>query len=226
MFPDDRVLVAVINRKRDFDIARDAHWYRVPQARMKRGINAEYLAFFLSGKVFKERSGGIHYYAERRGLELAYRRDLLPKEVNRPRGGDVYYKIQLGDLVEKAPPVVNPTRRPISFIYTTWDRFVHAQEIADLYSEADYFVDRIYHALRNYGVQADRFWEAESRETGLASQLRILCEKGTVVASTEEADDAIFLDEGDEEDAILAAIREEIARHGGPVMISIPVEDI
>ncbi len=226
MFPDDRVLIGVINRKRDFVIARDQRWYRIPQVRLPRGVNAEYLAFFLSGKVFKERSGGIHYYTERKGLELAYRRDLLPGQADHPRADAVYYKVQLGELLEKSPPVRNPTRRPVSFIYTTWDRFVHAREIADLYSKADYFVDRIYHALRNYGVEAERFWEAETRETGGAAQLRILCEKGTVLASTEESEEAIFLDDGDEEDEILAAIQEAIAKQGGPVMIGIPVEDI
>jgi hypothetical protein len=225
MFPEDRVLVGVINRKRDFEIARTQGWYRIPQAQLPRGVNVEYLAFFLSGKVFKEQSGGIHYYTKRKGVELAHRRDLLPKEANHPRAGNVYYKVQIGELIPKEPPVLNPTKRSIGFIHTTWDRFVHARQISDLYSKADYYVDRIYHALRTYGVQPDRFWEAEQRDTGLAPQLRILCEKGTIIASTDSDDiNAIFLDDTEEEDAILAEIKAAMARHGGPVTIGIPMD--
>lgn len=222
MYPDDRVLVGVINRKRDYVHLREDHWYRIPQKRMQRGIHAEYLAFFLSGKVFGEQSGMIPYYARMRGLELAYRRDLLPKEAQHPRANEVYYKVQLGELLEKNPPITNPTRRTISFIFTTWDRFVRAGAISDLYSEADYYVDRVYHALRSKGIHAERFWEAERRETGYGAQVRVLCEGGSLIASNNPDDGGIYLDNLHHEDAILAEIYAEIARQGGPLTIDIP----
>jgi hypothetical protein len=221
MFPEDRVLVGVINRKRDLVIAQQEGWYRIPQARMRRGVNAEYIAFFLS-RTFKEKNGGIYYYAERNGLELAHRKDLLPKEADHPRANEVYYKVQVGELVEKQPPVLNPSRRAISFIYTTWDRFVRAQQISDLYSQDDYFVDRIYHALRNKAIYADRIWHAEY--PGSAPQLRILCETGTVRASTAEGEGTLYLDKNQGEDKLLAKILAEIASHDGPVLIGIPGE--
>lgn len=224
MYPDDRVLVGVINRKRDLIHLRTQHWYRIPQGRMRRGVHAEYLAFFLSGAVFKEQSSAVHYYARQTGLELAYRRDLLPKEAEHPRANEVYYKVQLGELKQKIPPIANPTRRPVSFIYTTWDRFIHAQQIRDLYSDADYFVDRIYHALRQTGLQPERFWEAERKETGTGAELRILCDNGTVIASGEPQAGRIYLDNAHETDQILKAIYAEIARQGGPVTIDIPLD--
>ncbi len=222
MFPEDRVLVGVINRKRDLDYARSEGWYRIPQAQMPRGVNAEYMAFFLS-RAFKERNGQIAYFATRRGLELVYRKDLLPNEANHPRANDVYYKVQLGELEAKTPPILNPTRRSIGFIYTTWDRFVRAQQVSDLYSKADYFVDRIYHALRNRGITAERTWSAEYRTTAPA-QLRILCQKGSLNASTEPGDNRFFLNDDDQEDVILKGILAEIARQGGPVMVRIPFD--
>jgi hypothetical protein len=128
--------------------------------------------------------------------------------------------------MEKAPPVLNSSHRIISFVYTTWDRFVHARDISDLYSTADYFVDRIYHALRSTGLTPQRVWQAEYRDAGRASELRILCERGTVVASTNRREGSVYLDYSQQEDKILAAIKAEIARQGGPVFVSIPVEDI
>jgi hypothetical protein len=221
MYPEDRVLVGVINRKRDLQYAQEDHWYRVPQERMPRGVHSEYLAFYLS-RAFKEKNGGIVYYAEQKGLELAYRRDLLPKEVTHPRANYVYYRVGLGELIEKTPPVVNPTKRPITFIYSTWDRFVRAREIRDLYSEGDYYVDRIYHALRDRGIRPQRIWEAERRDDDYAPGLRILCEDGEVIASTERVGSALLMDSSQEEDEILKAILMRIASSGGPVMLGIP----
>jgi len=225
MYPDDRVLVGAITRKKDLNHARDEGWYRIPQAKLPRGVHAEYLAFFLNRRVAGKPESGIYYYARRAGIELAYRRDLLPDEADHARAGDVYYKVQLTDWQAKTPPVLNPTRRSIAFIYTTWDRFVHAREIQDLYSKADYFVDRIYHALRHDGYRLDRSWEAERLYTGHGAQLRVLCENGDVTASTDFDDDSdVFLDQAGRQDAILAKIRAEVAKKGGAVMISIPID--
>jgi hypothetical protein len=221
MFAEDRVLVGVINRKRDLDTVFAEHWYRIPQAQMKRGINAEYIAFFLS-KAFGERNGGIYYFADRKGVELLYRRDLLPQEANHPRANEAYYKIQLGTIHPKVPPVLNTSRRTLSFVYTTWDRFVKAAKISDLYSKEDYFVDRIYHALRNAGVTSERSWSAEYRNA--PARLRILCENGTFTASTQPEDGSMYLDNKHHEDAILASILAEIAKQGGPVMINVPFD--
>lgn len=224
-FPDDRVLVGAITRKKDLINARDAGWYRVPQARLPRGVHAEYLAFFLNRRVSGESQSGIYYYARPSGVELVYRRDLLPDEANHPRAGEVYYKVQLRDWKPKNPPILNPSKRTFAFIYTTWDRFVHARQIKDLYSDADYFVDRIYHALRNDGYTMERTWDAERRYTGFGAQLRILCQQGVVVGSTDALNDEdIFLDQAAREDALLAQIRMQVAQKGGPVMISIPVD--
>lgn len=224
-YPDDRVLVGAITRKKDLKCARDDGWYRIPQARMTRGVHAEYLAFFLNSRVADQPESGIYYVARQSGVELAYRRDLFPDEANHPRAGDVYYKVQLHDWQAKDPPVLNPTRRTIAFIYTTWDRFVNAREIKDLYSDADYFVDRIYHALRNSGYTLDRSWDAERRYTGYSAQIRILCEQGDVTAATDSDDEFdVFLDQAGREDAILAKIRAEVAKKGGPVTINIPID--
>ncbi len=225
MLPEDSVLVGVINRKRDLVYARDQHWYRIPQKRMPRGITADYLAFFLS-RSFGERNGAVHYYAERKGLELRYRRDLLPDETNSARADEVYYRIALGDFETKDPPIVNNTRRTISFIYTTWDRFVHARTIADLYSENDYFVDRIFYALQDHGLNVSRSWDAERRADAYAPGLHILRDNGSsFVASAAAGNGAFFLDRSQAEDSILQQILAQIASHPGPVTLSIPPGD-
>ena len=221
MYPEDRVLVGVVNRKRDLGYARDDHWYRIPQVRMPRGVHTEYVALFTS-RAFGDQNGGVYYFASVKGVELRYRKELLPKE--KQRADEKYYRLALGELQEKNPPVLNTTKRRFAFIFTTWDRFSGAKTLRDLYSTADYYVDRIFHALKEDGLRPDRIWEAERRATGLSPQVRILCEKGAVVASTEAAENTIFLDQKQKDDVILRAIRTEIAKQGGPVTVNIPME--
>jgi len=222
-FAEDRVLVAVINRKTDFRAARDDHWYRIPVARLSRGVQAEYLGFFLSG-AFKEQNGAVHYYAQVNGLELVKRRWLLPGEADHPRADEVYYRIALGDLIAKQPPIVNTTRRTIAFIFTTWDRFIHARSIPDLYSKDDYFVDRIYHALRGDGLRPERYWEAERRQHPNAPGLLLMTRDGPLYACTQAGDAALYLDMALSHDDILSKIREAITRRGGPADISVPLD--
>jgi hypothetical protein len=142
MYPEDRVLVAVITRRKDLRIARDQSWYRIPQARLKHGLDAEYLAFFVSSRLAPSGAGGIYFFAARAGLELAYRRDLLPDEADHPRAGEIYYQVQLRAWQDKIPPILNPNRRPVTFIQTTWDRFCDARSIDDLFSRAPHYTQR------------------------------------------------------------------------------------
>lgn len=144
-YPDDRVLVGVVNRKRDFLAARDGGWYRIPMWRMPRGIHAEVLALFVSrslGRSIDAPRGAIDYYARIRGVELARRRDLLPKEKDHPRAEEPYYRLALDPLIAKVPPIRNTRREIITFVYTTWDRLEAARTIRDLYSTDARFVDR------------------------------------------------------------------------------------
>ena len=222
MLPEDSVLVGVINRRRDLVYARERHWYRIPQERMSRGITADYMAFFLS-RNFGERNGAIHFYAEIKGLELQYRRDLLPDEPNHRRADARYYRLALSDLYDKRPPVVNDTKRTISFIYTTWDRFVHATTIADLYSDNDLYVDRLFYALQTRGIDANRTWDAQHRADDFAPGLRILCENGTsVIASAYPVSGTVYLDRSKTEDSILQGILMQIASNGGPATVTVP----
>lgn len=224
MFPEDRVLVGVINRKRDLEKARDEHWYRVPQGQAAKGIHAEYVAFYLS-HAFKELNGGVHYYAQRTGMELALRRELLPNEANHPRANDPYHKLQLGELRRKEPPILNPSHRPIAFIYTTWDRFSQAKVIADLYSEADYFVDRVFHALEQAGIHPEREWEAARSSHDGGAQIHVRCEEGIVIASTAASDEHVIpLKPTGTVKVSVKAVLQAIEAYGGPLMVSVPLE--
>jgi hypothetical protein len=223
MYPEDRVLIGVINSKRDLQLAQEEHWYRIPQEQMPKGVDTEYLGFFLSGAVFKQQNHGVFYYGRcTGGVELAHRRDLIPHEADHARAEQVYYKVMVQPLKEKLPPILNPTRRKFSFIKTTWDRFVRAEVLKDLYSDDDQLVDRIFHVLRQRGYALERTWEADRRYVGYSPQLRVLCQRGEVVVSTQPNGGNVYLHSTSEQDATLAQIQAAIQANDGPVMLGLP----
>jgi hypothetical protein len=176
-----------MNRRQDLDIARDQGWYRVPYSKASRGVYFEYVAFYFTAP-FGELKWGVHYYARRLGHELVTRRELLPSEPDHPRASEFYYKLQLGPLQKREPPIVSRRWRRISFIHTTWDRFETALEINDLFSEGDEFVDRLYHALRESNLGPER--EYPVREGGLeyVASLAVPCRDGVVAVQVGDAD--------------------------------------
>lgn len=146
VYPEDRVLVGVIKRRRDFLYASEQHWYRIPLARCA-WTQVEYLAFFFS-RAFGPQNSAVHWYAACTGWELVRRRDLLPLEDDHPRADELYYRIALGPLIARQPPIRNAARRRFSFIYTSGERFIAARQIKDLFGVGEYRVSRVYRGKR------------------------------------------------------------------------------
>jgi hypothetical protein len=159
--PADRVLVAVMNNPRDFEIAQDEGWYRIPLRHAPPATTeAAVLAFYFT-KAFGEEKWAIHWYAPVVGHELARRRDLLPDEPDHPRADEPYYKMQLGPLMRLEHPIYSLRWRRIAFIVTTWDRFVAAEEINDLCISGG---DGLFVTLKEAGFwleQEFEFWEED-----------------------------------------------------------------
>lgn len=145
---DDRVLVAYVPSLRDFALIESERWYRIPVKHAPKGIHAEWIAFYF-GKRFGERKYAIHLYAKNLGHELVQRRDLLPDEPDHSRANEWYYKIQLGELLERKRPIISLRWRRILFVHTTGDRFMAAVEINDLLIKDDTLVNRAETALHD-----------------------------------------------------------------------------
>ena len=223
MHPEDRVLVAVMNRPDDFEIARDQRWYRLPESKAGRGAFFEYVAFYFTAG-FGQEKWAIHHYARNLGHELLTRRELLPHEPDHPRAAEPYYKLQLGPLQRRVPPIPSQRWRRIAFIYTTWDRFQAAEEINDLYAEGGEFVDRLYHALRESGLAPERCYPVHESGIEYIAELAVPCRNGIVavevasVKSQTSTPEALRLSPetvtGGVDDC-LSSVRAQVARRGG-----------
>ena len=173
----DRVLVAIMNNRRDFETARDEGWYRVPHKHAPQSTTeAAVLAFYFT-KAFGDEKWSVRWYGPVRGHELVRRRDLLPDQIDHPRADEVYYKLQLGPLMQLERPIPSLRWRRIAFIETSWDRLTAAEEVNDLYASG---ADGLYVTLKEAGFWPER--EFEVRESGVAYtvDLAIPCQEGAV----------------------------------------------
>ena len=129
--PDARVLVCLINKPKDLEIARWDHWYRIPIKYAPQEYTPDLLAFYLTAD-FGDEKWAIHEYADVRGHELVRRAELFPDQQTHTRADEMYYKLQLGPLQRLPRPIPSLKWRRITFIQTTGDRLINALEVGEL----------------------------------------------------------------------------------------------
>jgi hypothetical protein len=157
IYPDGRVLVAIMNNLEDWQRVQDEGWYRIPVKHAPSEIpHFDYLAFYFT-KAFGDDKWAIHYYAPIQGHELLTRRELISSQPDHPRAGEWYYKLEIGSLRHKIPPIISYNWRRITFIVTTGDRFEGAEEINDLF-EDESPAGRLYVTLKEEGFHPERDW--------------------------------------------------------------------
>jgi hypothetical protein len=179
MYPEDRVLVTYVPQPQDFELICRERWYRIPQRFAPKGLFAEYFAFYF-GRQFAEKKWAIFHYAQNLGHELVYRRELFPEQSDHPRADQPYYKVQLGPLQDREFPIVSLRWRRITFIHTTWDRFMDAREINDLLIVGGQYVDRLYATLKERGIQAEKNYHVSEQNTAYEIPLMVPCRLGRV----------------------------------------------
>jgi len=117
-------------------------------------------------------SGPLRYYAPIQGHELVARRDLIPSEPDHPRAGQWYYKLQLGHLEHKLPPIVSHRWRRVTFIVTSGDRFMEALEINEHF-EQESPVGQLYVRLKELGIAVEREWWIDEEGTAYVVDLAL-----------------------------------------------------
>ncbi|KAF0126215.1 MAG: hypothetical protein FD189_727 [Elusimicrobia bacterium] len=126
------VLVAVLRRPRDLEIAARLRWYRIPAGKAPRR-RFTHLAFYQPA-CFKPDGKRIACYAAVTGRSTARRIDLLPGEPGHPAARELYLKCGLGPLLRLPRPVLNPGGCRVSFGYAALERLRRARDIHGLFN--------------------------------------------------------------------------------------------
>lgn len=129
--PSSLILVCVLPKPKDLEIARLFGWYRIPLRSAPKVISVDYLAFYQPAS-FSQFSNQINYIAKVRGHELTTRKELIREEAKHPRANDEYFKMQIGPLEKIDNPIKAGKWKRFSFFYTTSEYFLEARELKDL----------------------------------------------------------------------------------------------
>lgn len=172
-------LVAVINRKKDFQILKEQRWYRIPVSHAPDGLERVKFIAFYQTKAFGDEGWAVNYYAAVERIRRARRIELLPDEPGHPRAGEFYYRVAIGELARLPRPIPSQRWRRIVFIPTTLERLFHAREINDLYWTSP-LEEKLYRALRRAGLTPERQFYVGSGAGGYFLDLAIFCREGVV----------------------------------------------
>jgi very-short-patch-repair endonuclease len=183
----EQVLVAIMNNLADFARARDEHWYRIPVESAHKWVRGrwppQWLAFYQT-EIFGTEKHSVNYYAKVHGIREVGRSQLFPEERQSEKANRRYYRLALSPLQHLPEPILSRRWRFISFIPTTWSKFVSAVEINDLYDESP-LEDRLWAEFKRLQISAERQEFIEIRGRNYALDFAVYCVSGKLDVETD-----------------------------------------
>jgi very-short-patch-repair endonuclease len=181
------VLVAILNNRMDFNLARVEHWYRIPVASADKWLKdrwpPDWLAFYQT-KVFGDEAYAVNYCAAVRDVQQARRWELIAEQPQDERGNRLYFQVRLGPLQRLRAPILSRRRRRIIFIPTTMDKFKHAGEINDLSDESP-LEDALWAEFKRRRIPAERQEFVRIKSTDYALDFAVYCGQGQLDVETD-----------------------------------------
>ena len=172
-------LIAIVPRKKDWEILKIQHWYRIPVKSAPEIINQiKFLAFY-QPKVFEAEKWSVNYYAEVKDLEIVKRIKLLPDEPNHARALNEYYKITIGELKQLPKPIRSRRWRRITFIPTTYNQLSAAKEVNDLYRTTP-IEETLYRSMKQEKILAERQFFIYDTQKPCCLDFAIFCKDGNL----------------------------------------------
>lgn len=181
------MLVAIVNNKRDFTIIQEHNWYRIPVTSVKKFLNErwppQWVAFYLT-KVFGEEAYSVRYYAQVIDIRKAYRYQLFPNEEQNEKTNKKYFQLMISPLKKLPKPILSRRWRRIVFIPTTWQKFINAIEINDLYDGSP-LEDRLWAEFKRHNIPAVRQVFLTVKKQNYFLDFAVYCDKGNLDVETD-----------------------------------------
>jgi len=181
------LLIAILNDVRDFHVARDRHWYRIPVSSVDKFLHDSWppqrLAFYQT-LAFGQEAHSVRYYAQVLGMKRAFRWQLFPEEPRDQKSQQLYYQLFLEPLRQLPQPILSRRLRRIVFIPTTLQKFASASEINDLYHGSP-LEDRLWAELKRSQILAERQEFVEVKKQRYELDFVVYCTKGNLNLETD-----------------------------------------
>lgn len=150
-------LIAIMNKKKDFLIAKDKCWYRIPVYTAPKIIKEnklKYISFFHT-KAFEKLKYSIAYYGKVIKITKVRRWALFPNEINNRDSNKEYYKVEFEPLRKLAKPIISDIPRRWLFVPTTSFKLHNATTINDVFN-GSHLEERMWSAFLKNQIQAER----------------------------------------------------------------------
>jgi very-short-patch-repair endonuclease len=171
-------LVAIMNNQRDWRIAREQLWYRIPVEKTPKRWPPKWLSFYQT-KVFGDEAFAVNYYGRVATIERASRRDLFPNEKPGPKADREYHIVRLERLDRLPAPIISKRWRLIAFIPTTLRKLLTAGEVNDLFDESP-LEDTLWDELKKQSLFAERQYYLQRGIRWYALDFALFCNKGNL----------------------------------------------
>lgn len=126
----------------------------------------------------------MRYFARVLHTEKAYRWQLFGDEPDSPKNNRLYHKLILDEIQTRPQPILSRRWRRITFIPTTWTKFIKATEINDLYDESP-LENRLWAALKRRQIPAERQEFVTVDQGNYFLDFAIYCDKGNLNVETD-----------------------------------------
>jgi very-short-patch-repair endonuclease len=183
---DKEVLIALLPRLSSLETLRTELWYHIPiETAPQKRWPPKLLAFY-QGKVYgKEDAYKIRYFGEVEHIDIVPRKELFPNDMeNQYKAERLYYRLQLKSLEERPKPIVSYRPRRLVFIPTTMHKFVHAEQINDLFDGSS-LEDRLWSALKHIDILAERQWKIIVKRRKYYLDFAVFCRDGKLAIETD-----------------------------------------
>ncbi len=181
------VLVALINKPLDYAILREKLWYRIPVSSVEKWLKGKWppkwIAFYQT-KAFNQEAYSVSYFGRVVEIRNVFRWQLFPDEPRDEKSERKYYQVILSSVEILPKSIISRRWRRIVFIPTTWEKFLHAIEINDLYNESN-LEDQLWLELKRFQIFAERQEYITVNRHNYFLDFAIYCAKGRIDVETD-----------------------------------------
>jgi len=175
------VLIALMNNAKDFAIAQEKQWYRIPIKNappiIKEG-KAKLLAFYHT-QAFEKEKFTVQWFGEIKKVSIVRREELFPDEIANPKSGKEYYKIEFSRLKKLPIPIISLRPRRVLFIPTTEQKFFSAKEINFLFN-ASKLEDTFWNAMMVKNIYSERQYFVSISNQNFFLDFAVFCKNKSI----------------------------------------------
>jgi very-short-patch-repair endonuclease len=176
-------LIAILKEKSDLSILQDQGWYRIPVESAPKRWPPRWLAFYQPNNFGKD-AYRIRYYGQIKEINIVKRYEIFPNEISSERSEREYYILTLEKLEELAKPIPSYRPRRLAFIPTTWEKFIKANQINDLFDDSP-LEEKMWLELKGLSIEAERQWGVSLQQRVYFLDFALFCKKGKIDVETD-----------------------------------------